>query len=308
MKVLSIGEVLWDVFEDNEFLGGAPLNVCANLHRCGDEAMLVSAVGEDQRGHSALAAMNAFGLSTRFMQTAVGRPTGIATVVKNAEGEPVFTIERPAAFDSIKLSPEIIKKIETFMPDWLYMGTLLQTEPAIEKLVYELIGQLPQVRCFYDMNLRIGQWNLSLVERLCQSASVLKLNEIEAETLATLTGVTREEFILESFCESWALRFGIDVICVTLGPDGCCVYAEGKTERFRGHSIKVSDTIGAGDAFAAAFLHGYHRGWPIQKCAGFANSLGALVASRPGATPVWRMEECHALSSSSPENFYREVD
>ena len=68
LKVLSVGEVLWDVFPDKEFLGGAPLNVCANLRRAGDEAALLSAVGDDIRGHAVLDAMVSLGLLTDFIQ------------------------------------------------------------------------------------------------------------------------------------------------------------------------------------------------------------------------------------------------
>ncbi len=298
MKVLSIGEVLWDVFPEREFLGGAPLNVCANLLRCGDEAALVSAVGNDPRGRAALSAMDLLGLTTVFVRTMVDHPTGTACVRKDANGEPVFAIDRPAAYDAIEVDPETFGKLESFRPDWLYMGTLIQTEAAMEALVHDLLVRLPHVRCFYDMNLRKGHWNLNLVERLCRRASVLKLNEIEAEMLSSLNGVRPEEFSLQAFCSAWAQRFSLDVICVTLGANGCLIFSEGKSQRFRGHTIQVNDTVGAGDAFAAGFLHGYHRGRSIAECAGFANALGALVASRPGATPVWRMEECRALASS----------
>ena len=50
MRVLSIGEVLWDIYDRDELLGGAALNVCVNLHHCGDTAFLVSGVGKDRRG------------------------------------------------------------------------------------------------------------------------------------------------------------------------------------------------------------------------------------------------------------------
>jgi fructokinase len=50
--------------------------------------------------------------------------------------------------------------------------------------------------------------------------------------------------------------------------------------------------VGAGDAFSAAFLHGHQIGWPIERTATFANALGAIVASRAGATPIWTTDEC----------------
>jgi fructokinase len=59
--------------------------------------------------------------------------------------------------------------------------------------------------------------------------------------------------------------------------------------------VSVVDTVGAGDAFSAGFLHGYQRSWPLEHTARFANALGALVASRAGATPVFSLDECEKL-------------
>jgi len=53
----------------------------------------------------------------------------------------------------------------------------------------------------------------------------------------------------------------------------------------------VADPVGAGDAFAAAFMHGLISRWPVAQVAEFANRVGALVAARPGAIPEWSVEE-----------------
>jgi fructokinase len=58
-----------------------------------------------------------------------------------------------------------------------------------------------------------------------------------------------------------------------------------------GRTVKVSDPVGAGDAFAAAFLHGLVSQWPVVRTAEFANRVGALVASRHGAIPDWTVNE-----------------
>jgi len=47
--------------------------------------------------------------------------------------------------------------------------------------------------------------------------------------------------------------------------------------------------VGAGDAFAAAFLHGLECGWQPRRIAAFANQVGAIMASRPGGIPEWSL-------------------
>jgi len=301
MVVWSVGEVLWDVFPDQERLGGAPLNFSANLQRLGDRATLLSAVGRDERGRRALEQMRSLGLSTAGVREAEDMPTGIATVHAGPHGEPEYAIPRPAAFDRLAVDPALLADAagaNSEGVDWLYLGTLLNTQPEMERLAAGLAQRLKPARVFYDMNLRPGQWNLALVQRLSHLASVLKLNESEAETLFDLTRAGQTAFSMEEFCAGWASEYGVDVICVTLGPAGCLVYGDGQVTRAPGYSVTVHDTVGSGDAFAAGFLHGYALGWPMARTAAFANALGAVVASRPGATPHWTMDEVFAMARS----------
>lgn len=295
MVSCAIGEVLWDIFPDGERFGGAALNFCANLQRLGDHATLLSSVGDDPHGQMALEQMRILGVGTQGIHTVKNLPTGIARVSMNDQGEPSFVIPRPAAFDEVSVDAAMMATLQASAVDWVYFGTLLQTNEAIEQLTVKLKEQLHPARCFYDINLRTGHWNLALVQRLSHLASIIKLNEAEAETLFSLTRSKEETFSLENFCDRWAWSYRIDVICVTLGPAGCLVYDQGKCQRVPGYNITVSDTVGSGDAFAAAFLHGYNRGWQIPKAAQFANALGALVASRAGATPSWTIEEVKAM-------------
>jgi fructokinase len=147
------------------------------------------------------------------------------------------------------------------------------------------------------MNLRKGHWNLELVQRLSQLASIVKLNEAEAETLFELTFGAGRPFSMEEFCRIWSKTYTIGMICVTLGPAGCLVY-QAESEAFTrvpAYPVTVCDTVGSGDAFAAAFLYFYAQGRTVMESACFANALGALVASRAGATPEWTLAEIEAL-------------
>lgn len=299
MRVLSIGEILWDIFPDQERLGGAALNFSANTARLGDSATLITAIGDDARGRAALEIMRQLGLTTDCVHVVQGHATGVARVGVNASGDPCFEIPRPAAFDQLTMTPDLYADALLNKSDWLYFGTLMQTEPHIEQIIEHLAQTLPKIRCFYDINLREGHWNLPLVERLCHLASILKLNEQEARTLAKLSGISVSEYSLTTFCEVWAKGFDIDTICVTLGEAGCYVYSGDEECNVPGYSTIVEDTVGAGDAFAAAFLHGFHHHWPIERIARFANALGSIVASKAGATPNWSIEECFTVAGIS---------
>jgi len=294
MQIIAIGEILWDVFAAGELLGGAPLNFSVAAQRLGDSVALLTAVGEDARGNGALQRMAALGLATDFVQVSPERNTGTAVVTVDASGNASYVIERPAAFDEVQLDEALLARLAAIHPDWLYFGTLAQKEALNEANLNLLIENLPGIRCFYDMNLRDGHWNLELVRRLCERTTVMKLNETEAETLFQLN-YPGEDYSLEQFCRAWSASYNIETICVTLGSEGCAIYTQGVFSQHSSFVVEVADTVGAGDSFAAAFLHTYSRGWPTPRQASFANALGALVASRPGATPDWTIEECLQL-------------
>ncbi len=297
MRIISIGEILWDVFDRSEFIGGAPLNFSAHSQHLGNHVALISAIGDDERGRRTLSAIESFGLTTEFIQTIANRPTGTASVAVDASGNATYSIVRPAAYDFVNLDELILASVAAFDPNWIYFGTLAQTSESNEDKLLRLLDSCPGAGRFYDMNLRTGHWTLPLVERLCRIATVLKLNETEAEILFGCVP-SHERFSLESFCKYWAEKYGLKTICVTLGGRGCAVFTSGNLKVIPGHPITVADTVGAGDAFAAAFLHGLELGWLPERTAAFANALGALVASRHGATPEWTHDELAVMCQS----------
>lgn len=291
MRILSFGEILWDQIDGHEHLGGAPLNFSVASQRLGGEAFLVSGVGTDRRGNLALKQIREHSLDHIFIQQLPDAPTGVAIVVRNSAGNASFTIPRPAAFDRLSVTPELIQALCQVKPEWIYMGTLAMTTDSTFQLLQQCRKQLPETRCFYDMNLRKGHWNLEIVQQLSALASVLKLNDEEAETLFQLS-CPGEPFSIEAFCRYWSRVWEIPMICVTRGAKGCSIWDSSEFAEYPGYAIKVADTVGAGDAYSAAFLHGLEQKWSVKEIAAFANATGAIVASRSGATPDWNVEEC----------------
>jgi fructokinase len=294
MKIISIGEILWDVFEHTEHLGGAPFNFAAHACRLGHQVLFLSAVGDDERGRRALAAAGELGLSTRFIRSIGDAATGVVSVHLDAAGQPAYKIHRPAAYDHLRLEEPDYECLSQFEPDWIYFGTLHQTNPRVRELIRTVIELIPRARRFYDINLRRDSYTPSLVEELLGLAHTVKLNEDEAATVGSFLGASHRA--TEDFCRFCADRFHLDAICVTRGEKGCSILSGNQYAEVDGYPVQVRDTVGSGDAFAAAFLHGLGNGWPPEKTGDFANRVGALVAGRDGAIPPWTVEECEALA------------
>ena len=138
------------------------------------------------------------------------------------------------------------------------------------------------------MNLRPGADSPELVKHLLERADVVKLNEEELSRVHEFSSLPSS---IEGFCRDGAARYGWRAVAVTLGARGCALLAHENYVEERGCPVEVADTVGAGDAFAAAFMHGLSLSRPLREVAAFANRVGALVASRHGAIPDWTLEE-----------------
>ncbi len=301
MRIVAVGEILWDIIGEHEYLGGAPLNFAVHAQKLGHEAFLVSAVGDDDRGRRTLASLRQWGLSTELVQVLPGRQTGTALVELDAEGKPAFRIVRPAAYDFVTLSQEQLRSVTELRPDWIYFGTLYPMSAQALDSTLKLLQAMPSARHFYDVNLRECNWSLALVEQLSSHADVIKLSDSEAESLDGLLNTGEQEGSVEYFCRRWASRYGCETICVTLGERGCAILDQGAYRESPGLKVQVVDSVGAGDAFAAALLHGLNLHWDIRRLGSFANAVGALVASRSGATPDWNLEEVHRMLEKSSQ-------
>jgi fructokinase len=278
--ILGVGEILWDLIGASEYLGGAVLNFCVQSARLGHRVTLVSAVGDDERGRRALAQARALGLSTQFIRTVSVYPTGTVTVAVDSAGQPSYVIHRPAAYDFASL-----EGAELDPPDWIAFGTLFSMHPNACQLLHNAIERFPHARRFYDVNLRRDSYTPELVASLLKLAHVVKLNDAEARELAG------PDVTLEAFCRRYPAA------CVTFGAGGCALWLNGEFVEVPGYHVAVADTVGAGDAFSAALVHGIQAGWPAREVGDFANRLGALVARRRGGTPAWTFDELEALQS-----------
>jgi fructokinase len=217
MRIISVGEILWDVIGGSEYLGGAPFNLCAHLARLGHQAFFVSGVGCDDRGRLALERAKDLGIDIQYVNLTQQAPTGVSEVTLDEEGHGEHELLRPAAYDFIQLTEDQRLALAGEQPAWLCYGTLAQMLPTPRLLTQQLMEENSNARRFYDVNLRPKSWTSDLVIQLCREANAIKLNEEEASVLSGVLGLPPHP--LDRFCEMASERFDLDVVCVTRGPD-----------------------------------------------------------------------------------------
>ncbi|MGH7455649.1 MAG: PfkB family carbohydrate kinase, partial [bacterium] len=88
--IVGIGEVLWDIYRDRRYLGGAPANFAIHAAQLGDEGLLVSRIGDDGMGRELIQALRQRRLPVEAIQIDEKKPTGTVMVSLDVKGVPSF--------------------------------------------------------------------------------------------------------------------------------------------------------------------------------------------------------------------------
>ena len=152
MKIIVFGEIIWDVYENERTIGGAPFNFAANLGHLGDDAYLISAVGEDELGKEAFAWLLRHRVKPDLVQTN-RYDTGRCLVTLEGSGIPRYQVLRDVAYDHITADERLLEKVRMLRPEALYFGTLCQRGNSAEALK-ALLSSYPFREIFCDINIR----------------------------------------------------------------------------------------------------------------------------------------------------------
>ncbi|MGE5318997.1 MAG: carbohydrate kinase family protein [Hyphomicrobiaceae bacterium] len=299
--VIAFGETLVDQFRDRNVLGGAPFNVACHLGALGAHPVLVTRAGKDVLGEQLLQVMSERGLDLRGVQRDPARPTGRVKVTETSRGH-AFDILSDQAYDHIHASLARMVGLSSH-PQLVYFGTLSQRGDS-RRALRELLGTV-DAGAFLDVNLCDPWVDADTLRRSLQQASVVKLNEDELErigALFALDGATQQ-----ARAAALVSGFALQRVVVTRGAAGAwTIDAAGRIESVAGTPLPgVVDTVGAGDGFAAVFMLGMLRRWPLAERLERADAFARALCGIRGAVPPtqdfylpfirdWRLETAAA--------------
>lgn len=279
MKILSFGEIIWDIFEDKKEIGGAPYNFAAHCSKLGAESFLVSAVGDDENGKEAIIKAKNAGIKCDYISVDRKRKTGVCNVVLE-DGKPKYTLESNTAYDNI---PDSVI-YGSF--DAIYMGTLALRSPQSRRSFEKILKYTDKKEVFFDVNFRSNFYTKELVERLMRETTILKVSDEEI-------GFFGRRDPLHTVLDISAKYPKLKYICLTLGSEGAFVYDCRKREMLCSEKPKgeVVSTVGAGDSFSACFLVNLLSGEPLGVCLDRAVILSDFVVQNLGAVPDYDVKK-----------------
>lgn len=286
--IVLIGEALVDVFPDGDVIGGAPFNVARNLAALGATPVMITCVGNDERGQRIASEFERFGVPATGLQRHEHLPTGTVRV-SFAEGSHRFEILANQAWDAIDADAAVAATVAA-SPKIVYFGTLAQRDPRSREAIYKTLAATRALR-FLDLNLRSGPDNRELAQHSLSAANIVKVNEdelkallqwfVQSEQIASLWG---DALYLAAIAEL-IRKFDLQQLIVTRGEAGYAAFDEKGSLAASGvaPAVSVVDTVGAGDAFSSVVLLGHIHEWPPGKTLERANAFAAAVCGLRGA-------------------------
>lgn len=281
--VVGLGEALWDVLPEGKKLGGAPANFAyhAGQFLGSDNAIAISALGEDKLAEETIQALNEHGL--QYLMPRVPYPTGTVQVTLNEEGIPTYDIKENVAWDNIPFTPEI-EEIAANCRAVCY-GSLAQRNVVSRENIQRFLDATPSdCMKIFDINLRQQFYNKEIIQQSMRRCNILKINDEELVTIGRMFGYPGLD--IENKCWLILGKYDLDMLVLTCGTNGSYVFTRGQMSFQETPKVEVADTVGAGDSFTGSFCAAILAGKPVTEAHELAVKVSAYVCTQNGAMPI----------------------
>jgi ribokinase len=269
-------------------IGGSATNVACNLSKLGMKTALIGKIGYDDHGRYLLDQLKFYGVESKYVKITTEKPTGVSMIVIDKSGEPLL-FEMVGANEPLHKSEISKEAIEN--SSHLHMsGTTLETLAYAARLAKKLKKTVS-----FDPGRSKSQAGFKKLYPILKNVDVLITTRVEVTRI-----IGHPEYEFQKALEILRKKLKEKIIVVKSGKDKTLTYLDKKAFSVSTVPVKVVDTIGAGDAFAAGFLHKFLRKEKIEECVKFANACGALKVMKEGATGLPMKDEIYT--------FYKKVE
>jgi ribokinase len=260
--------------------GGKGANQAVAAAKLGAEVVMVTNLGDDALGQSALNNFQSYGIDTRHVRRIANQSTGTATIlVDESSGDNAILIVAGANGDlsaaDVEAASEALKRCDLI---------LLQLEIKLETAYAAIrFGRENGVRTV--LNPAPARANLDM--GVIRQASFLIPNETE---LAILTGMPVESEREVSAAAQSLVGQGVETVIVTLGARGALLATREGAGAIAPVKVQAVDTTGAGDAFIGSFARYFAGGLSLEAALAEATRYSAFSVTRHGAQKSYPAE------------------
>ncbi len=250
--------------------GGKGANQAVTAARLGARVAMVSRVGCDVFGESALRTLREEGVDTTFVVRDDVHPTGVAGIVVDDAAQNCILVV-PGA--NAGLTPADVRAAAPVIR--AASVVLCQLEIPLEST----LEALRLARAAGVLTVLNPAPAVSLPEELLRLADLCVPNETEAETLSGRSAATPEDA-----CEAAEILrgHGAAEVVVTLGERGAVLVGGAGVEHFPAVPVEAVDASGAGDAFIGSLAVSRARGRSPADAVRRAGVVAALSVTRAG--------------------------
>ena len=281
--VVGMGEALWDVLPEGKKIGGAPANFAYHVSQFGLPSCVVSAIGDDALGKEIIENFTSKGLDQLIAE--VPYPTGTVQVEIDQTGIPLYDIKENVAWDNIPYTEHLDALAKRTKA--VCFGSLAQRNVVSRETINHFLDTMPKdddSLIVFDVNLRQGFYNKEILCKSMQNCNILKINEEELITVSRMFGYPGID--LQDKC--WILlgKYNLKMLILTCGINGSYVFTPGNVSFQPTPKVEVTDTVGAGDSFTAAFIASILKGKSVTEAHTIAVKTSAYVCTQKGAMPI----------------------
>ncbi len=257
------------VLEALEAPGGSAANTIVALSRLGLSTGFIGTIGDDSDGNFILNDLEREGVNTECIER-VKEHTGVIIALVDEKGERTM-YAYPGANDTFKVKDFNLKCAKN--ADYLHLSSFVGETSFLSQL--ELLENIEDRKVSFAPGMLYAKYRCLLELRdIIARSKIIFLNR---EETFHLTGNQYKKGAKD------LIMMGAEMVAVTLGKEGCYIRTKEKEIKVEAEEVKVVDTTGAGDAFAAGFLYGLINNYEPEICARIGNFVAARCIEHLGA-------------------------
>ena len=260
--------------------GGCGSNVAVGLCALGVPAALVGCIGSDDAASLVRRFWKRFDLDQRYVQTVKDRPTGISVGLVDEEMQPRF-IHMPGANASLTVEALDVAGLVQQGARFLHIAGYFVLPGILDSNFSESLAKAQQYGLLTTLDV-VRSKRMQEPGSLWPCMPYLDIFLSNAYEARQLTG--EKEVVLAA---SKLRGRGAKAVIVKLGMDGCWVESAEFCGQVNAPHVKVVDTTGAGDAFAAGLIQGLSAGYDLHDACVAANQAGARMVGSLGEVGGW---------------------